>query len=156
MCNDILTPTPTNPIVPAGRRPSITGFSTSSMCLSFSWWCSASPCLLVDEWNEQRKLDRYHVADAKAMLVDLAVDAKRLNTSRIPSLGLTPTALVGKHRTVSGGHNVLRRLADSIVEVGYVYTYSTFFMNNGTYKSLINNGCIQRFPRGRKRNQRLL
>ena len=45
-------------------------------------------------------------------------------------------------------------LADTIVEVGYVYTYSTFFMNNGTYKSLINNGRIQRFPlRSKKKSK---
>ena len=102
----------------------------------------------VSEWNEQRKLDRYHVADAKAMLEDLAVDATRLES-------VSQTILRADSKTARLLDNVERfregilsysTLADSIVDIGYVYSYATFFMNNGTYKSLINNGRIQRFP----------
>ena len=115
----------------------------------------------VDEWNEQRKLDRYHVADAKAMLEDLAVDAKRLEyvSYTIPhahrqvvvhvfgaTLHSNTARLLENIEQFRAGTMSYDALADSIVEVGYVYTYSTFFMNNGTYKSLINNGRIQRFP----------
>lgn len=102
----------------------------------------------VDEWNEQRKLDRYHVADAKAMLEDLAVDAKRLEyvSFTIARADSNTARLLENIEQFRAGTMSYDALADSIVEVGYVYTYSTFFMNNGTYKSLINNGRIQRFP----------
>jgi len=102
----------------------------------------------VDEWNEQRKLDRYHVADAKAMLEDLAVDATRLElvSQTIARAESNTARLLDNIENFREGVLPYSSLADSIVEIGYVYSYATFFMNNGTYKSLINNGRIQRFP----------
>ena len=36
--------------------------------------------------------------------------------------------------------------ADSLVAIGYPYGNLTFFMNDGTYKTLVNNGRLQNFP----------
>ena len=36
--------------------------------------------------------------------------------------------------------------ADSMVNIGFPYSYITFFMNDGTYKTLLNNGRLQNFP----------
>ena len=49
----------------------------------------------VDEWNEQRKLDSVpRRRDAKAILEDLAVDAKGLNTSRIDQGHINTSRLI--------------------------------------------------------------
>ena len=36
--------------------------------------------------------------------------------------------------------------ADSLIDIGYLYGYSTFFMNSATYKSLLGSDRMQEFP----------
>ena len=38
------------------------------------------------------------------------------------------------------------QFADSLVRIGSPYSWRTFFMNDGTYKTLLNNGRLQNFP----------
>lgn len=36
--------------------------------------------------------------------------------------------------------------ADSLIDIGYLYGYGTFFMNSATYKSLLGSDRMQEFP----------
>lgn len=102
----------------------------------------------VDEWNEQRKLDSDHIAETSAILEDLAADAERLEfvSQAIDQGHINTSRLIDNIERHREGLLSYDAFADSIVDIGNVYTEYTFFMNNGTYKSLINNGHILRFP----------
>lgn len=102
----------------------------------------------VDEWNEQRKLDSDHIAETSAILEDLAADAERLEfvSQAIDQGHINTSRLIDNIERHREGLLSYDALSDSIIDIGHVYTEYTFFMNNGTYKSLINNGRILRFP----------
>ena len=104
----------------------------------------------VGEWNEQRKLANDHIAEAKAILKDLSADAQRLEfiAQSIKQGETNASRLIDNIERYRGGLMSYSAFSDSIIDIGHVYTEYTFFINNGTYKSLINNGRILRFPLG--------
>ena len=108
--------------------------------ISVSFWLS--------EWNEQRKLDTYHIEDSHALLEDLQIDLERLENvnNTIIHGKLKASRLLNNIDSFREGNLSYKTFSDSIIAIGYIYTYATFFMNNSTYKSMINNGRILRFP----------
>jgi hypothetical protein len=108
--------------------------------ISVSFWLS--------EWNEDRKRVLYNIEDTFDLLEDLRHDEERLEMIvKQINVGMIKTQRllvnVELHRD-----NILsyRALSDSLVDIGYVYEYGTFFMNNSTYKSLLQNGRLHDFP----------
>jgi len=108
--------------------------------ISVSFWLS--------EWNEDRKRVLYNIEDTFDLLEDLRHDEERLEIIvKQIKVGMMKT-----HRLLVSVElyrdNILnyRALSDSLVDIGYVYEYGTFFMNNSTYKSLLQNGRLHDFP----------
>lgn len=108
--------------------------------ISVSFWLS--------EWNEDRKRVLYNIEDTFDLLEDLRHDEERLEIIvKQIKVGMIKTqrllVSVELYRD-----NILnyRALSDSLVDIGYVYEYGTFFMNNSTYKSLLQNGRLHDFP----------
>ena len=102
----------------------------------------------LNEWSiGQQELD-HQVNDAQDLLQDLESDRGRLAV-------VLSTVVDGKDRTGRLLQNHARFqeggcsydvFADSLVAIGYPYGNLTFFMNDGTYKTLVNNGRLQNFP----------
>ena len=108
--------------------------------ISVSFWLS--------EWNEDRKQVLHNIEDTFDLLEDLRHDEERLEMIvKQIKVGMIKTqrllVSVELYRD-----NILnyRALSDSLVDIGYVYEYGTFFMNNSTYKSLLQNDRLHYFP----------
>ena len=108
--------------------------------ISVSFW--------MNEWNSDRKNDRLHQMDIHALLVDFDHDYQSLNRVHdhilegdAKAMRLLEVIQSQRERTLPYGAFV-----DSLISIGYVYNYSTFFMVGATYKSLVNTGRIQAFP----------
>ena len=108
--------------------------------ISVSFWLS--------EWSQNRKELQHHSKDAIDLLEDLALDSQRLDmVQETIERGKAKTwRLLENHKLLQEGVLVYDQFADSLVAIGYPYGYTTFFMNNATYKSLISNGRLQHFP----------
>ena len=108
--------------------------------ISVSFWLS--------EWNEQRKFANLNIEDAYDLLEDLAQDDERLEFIEDQiDLGLSKAHRLLANTELIRTHNITySALSDSLIDIGYVYVYGTFFINNGSYKSLLQNGRIQSFP----------
>ena len=108
--------------------------------ISVSFWLS--------EWSQNRKELQHHSKDAIDLLEDLALDSQRLDfvQGTIERGKARTWRLLENHKLLQEGALVYDQFADSLVAIGYPYGYSTFFMNNATYKSLISNGRLQHFP----------
>ena len=108
--------------------------------ISVSFWLS--------EWNEDRELLLFNIEDTFDLLEDLRNDEERLEmivTQIDEGMMNTERLLINVelYRDNSINYNVL---SDSLVDIGYVYEYGTFFMNNSTYKSLLQNDRLHYFP----------
>jgi hypothetical protein len=108
--------------------------------VTISFWLS--------EWNEGRKTQELHKEDVVSLLEDLDRDQERLEH-------VYGQAQKGKDRSQRVLNNIMAfregdadytTFTDSLIEIGYLYGYSTFFMNSATYKSLIGSTRIQEFP----------
>ena len=54
--------------------------------------------------------------------------------------------ILQNHTRMTDGDITYTAFVDSMVNIGFPYSYITFFMNDGTYKTLLNNGRLQNFP----------
>lgn len=108
--------------------------------ISVSFW--------MNEWNSDRKNDRLHHIDIHALLVDLDHDYQSLNRIHDHILEGDKKALRLLEVIQSQREQTLpyEAFVDSLISIGYIYNYSTFFMVGSTYKSLVNTGRIQSFP----------
>jgi len=108
--------------------------------ISVSFWLS--------EWNEQRKFANLNIEDAYDLLEDLAQDEERLEFIEDQiDLGLNNAHRLLANIELSRTDNITySALTDSLIDIGYLYVYGTFFINNGSYKSLLQNCRIQSFP----------
>jgi hypothetical protein len=104
--------------------------------------------LWLSEWNEDRKLAEHNIEDTYDLLEDMGHDADRL----AEIYGQTCEGEEKVHRLLRNiesyrdGSINYDTYVDSIISIGYVYVYGTFFMNNASYKTLIQNGRLQLFP----------
>jgi len=108
--------------------------------ITVSFWLS--------EWNEDRKLAIYNVDDAYDLLEDLNHDKERLDQITeqiIQGLDKSSRLVMNIESHRSGAMSYIE-FADTLMEIGYVYEYGTFFMNNATYKSVLQNGRLHNFP----------
>jgi hypothetical protein len=114
--------------------------------ISVSFW--------VNEWSDEREAIRQRTTDASELLDDLNIDGTRIDKV----LGAIQQ---GKHNTsrIMRNHRLMREgvldyaaFADSLYTIGYAYRPATFFMNDGTYKSLINNARLQGFSSEHQRD----
>ena len=108
--------------------------------ISVSFW--------LNEWNSNRENDRLHHMDVQALLVDLEHDSKSLKQVHQHILEGEMNALRLLHviQSQRAQEMTYDAFVDSIIAIDYVYHYSTFFMVEATYKSLVNTGRIQEFP----------
>jgi len=108
--------------------------------ISVSFWLS--------EWNELQNELEHQTKDAIDLIDDLTVDGERLDiVSNAIEVGKNRTSRILKnHLDLQQGLLSYDAFADSLIDIGYAYSFLTFFMVDGTYKSLINNGRLQNFP----------
>jgi len=108
--------------------------------ISVSFW--------FNEWNEHQRELAYQAKDASDLLQDLRSDLSRLErVAGDVEVGLERTGRIAEHcRLFQRGGMTYAHFADSLVQIGSPYSWRTFFMNDGTYKTLLNNGRLQNFP----------
>jgi len=108
--------------------------------ISVSFW--------MNEWNSDRKNNSLHHVDIHALLVDLEHDYQSLNLvyDRILEGDAKAFRLLEVIQNRRAQALPYDAFVDSLISIGYVYNYSTFFMVDATYKSLVNSGRIQSFP----------
>lgn len=108
--------------------------------ISVSFW--------MNEWNSDRKNNSLHHVDIHALLVDLEHDHQSLNLvyDRILEGDAKAFRLLEVIQNRRAQALPYDAFVDSLISIGYVYNYSTFFMVDATYKSLVNSGRIQSFP----------
>ena len=102
----------------------------------------------LNEWSQTRKEVEKHNKDTIDLLEDLALDKERLDfVKRCVDAGMINTGrILDSHLLLQHGELDYRDFVDTLVTIKWPYNSSTFFMNNGTYKSLISSGRIQYFP----------
>ena len=102
----------------------------------------------LNEWSiGQQELD-HQLNDAQDLLQDLESDQGRLAVvlSTVVDGKDRTGRLLQNHARFQEGRCSYDAFADSLVAIGYPYGNLTFFMNDGTYKTLVNNGRLQNFP----------
>ena len=108
--------------------------------ISVSFWLS--------EWNDDRKSALSHIDENMAVIDDLEQDRVKLEYID----GLIKEGCINSNRVISNielfrsGTSDYLCFADSLIEIGFVYSYATFFMNDATYKSLIAKGRMHEYP----------
>ena len=102
----------------------------------------------LSEWSELQNDLQHQVKDAQDLLQDLESDAARLaEVGAAADVGKERTLrILQNHTRMTEGEMTYAAFADSMVNIGFPYSYITFFMNDGTYKTLLNNGRLQNFP----------
>lgn len=128
-----------NPVV-VSRPNYFIEFLVVFLGVTISFWLS--------EWNEGRKTEELHKEDVVSLLEDLARDRLRLEAVYSSAEGGAARTRRVIDATEAFRYDGMgyREFSDSLISIGYLYGYSTFFMNSSTYKSLISSARIQEFP----------
>lgn len=102
----------------------------------------------LNEWNEDRKTAELHKEDVVSLLEDLEKDGERLSVVLEQAIAgeQRSARLIAVTESYRAGDFGYDTFVDSLIGIGYVYGYGTFFMNSATYKSLISSARIQQFP----------
>ena len=102
----------------------------------------------IDEWNRNRLEDIQHIKDINSIIDDLDYDSltiDRVNSSL--EIGDEKTKIIIQLIELKQNNNIsYEEYYESIIDLGFLYSYETFFMTDATYKSLISNGRINMFP----------
>tara|TARA_B110000003_G_C16602734_1_gene516300 strand:- start:750 stop:1520 length:771 start_codon:yes stop_codon:yes gene_type:complete len=108
--------------------------------ISFSFW--------IDEWNKTNTNKVQHLEDLRAVLNDLKNDSIMFNRvqSSLDEGKINTDRLLLHIESYNSGQMTYKSYADSIIDTGFLYGYSTFFMTSATFESLISNGRIILFP----------
>ena len=108
--------------------------------ISFSFW--------IDEWNKNKTNKVQHVEDLKAVLNDLKNDSIMFDRvqSSLDDGKINTDRLLSHIESYNNGQISYNSYADSIIDTGFLYGYSTFFMTSATFESLLSNGRIILFP----------
>ena len=108
--------------------------------ISFSFW--------IDEWNRNRIEKIQRIKDIESILDDLDNDSlmgskvyNSLKNGDVKTKNMLSLIELKNDKKIS-----YKAYTDSIINLGFLYTYQTFFMTDATYKSLISNGRINLFP----------
>lgn len=114
--------------------------------ISVSFW--------VNEWSEEQEAIRQRTTDAFELLDDLHIDGTRIDRvlGAIQQGKVNTSRIMRNHRLMREGVLDYAAFADSLYTIGYAYRPATFFMNDGTYKSLINNARLQGFSSDHQRD----
>jgi hypothetical protein len=108
--------------------------------ISFSFW--------IDEWNKNNTNKIQHVEDLKAVLNDLKNDSIMFNRvqASLDDGKINTDRLLSHIESFNSSIITYESYVDSIIDTGFLYGYSTFFMTSATFESLISNGRIILFP----------
>ncbi|MGA0434416.1 MAG: hypothetical protein ACO3MV_02010 [Flavobacteriales bacterium] len=108
--------------------------------VTISFWLS--------EWNDGRKLEELHKEDVVSLLEDLERDRLRLEAvyESAEKGAARSKRVIEVTESYRYGELGYEAFTDSLISIGYIYGYSTFFMNSATYKSLIGSARMQEFP----------
>ena len=102
----------------------------------------------IDEWNRNRLEDIQHIKDIKSIIDDLEFDSvtiDRVNSSL--EIGDYKSKKIIELIEIKQKNKIsYEEYYKSIIDLGFLYSYETFFMTDATYKSLISNGRINMFP----------
>ena len=102
----------------------------------------------IDEWNRNRLEDIQHIKDINSIIDDLDYDS-------ITIVRVNSALEVGDKKTKEIIELIEKKQQNKInyskyykgiIDLGFLYSYETFFMTDATYKSLISNGRINMFP----------
>tara|TARA_B100000676_G_scaffold152686_1_gene150670 strand:+ start:10834 stop:11676 length:843 start_codon:yes stop_codon:yes gene_type:complete len=102
----------------------------------------------IDEWNRNRLEEIQHIKDIESIIDDLENDSlviDRVNISLDSGKIKTEKLIVLIEDNFNSKLNY-KNYYNKIIDIGYLWTYQTFFMTDATYKSLISNGRINLFP----------
>jgi len=102
----------------------------------------------IDEWNRNRLERIQHIKDIESLVDDLNSDSliiNRVNLS-LDSGRVRSDRLIKLIDSKIQNQINYKQYYQGIINVGYLWTYQTFFMTDATYKSLISNGRINLFP----------
>ena len=102
----------------------------------------------IDEWNRNRLEEIQHIKDIESIIDDLENDSlviDRVNISLDSGKIKTEKLIVLIEENFNSKLNY-KNYYNKIIDIGYLWTYQTFFMTDATYKSLISNGRINLFP----------
>lgn len=111
---------------------------------------------LINEWNSNKNNMTSHKNDLKGLLNDLKNDSLKFYPILIEiEEGKIATQKIVE---VSGAFNSKKidydELVVELIKVGFPYGYSTFFMTDATYKSLLLDNKINSFPQNIQKNIR--
>ena len=102
----------------------------------------------IDEWIRNRLERIQHIKDIESLVDDLNSDSliiNRVNLS-LDSGRVRSDRLIKLIDSKIQNQINYKQYYQGIINVGYLWTYQTFFMTDATYKSLISNGRINLFP----------
>lgn len=102
----------------------------------------------IDEWNRNRLERIQHIKDIESLVDDLTSDSLIINRVNISldSGRVKSDRLIRLIESKDQNKINYSQYYKGIIDVGFVWTYQTFFMTDATYKSLISNGRINLFP----------
>ena len=102
----------------------------------------------LNEWSQDRREMEFHHKDTVDLLADLSVDRERLTfiAQTIEDGDKNMSRILRSHNRLQDGSVTYETFVDTLIAVGDPYGFPSFFMNRGTYKSLIGNGRLQHFP----------
>ena len=102
----------------------------------------------IDEWNRNRLEKIQHIKDIRSIIDDLNNDSLTINrVNEALFVGNQKTHILINLIEMKNEKKIsYKSYYDSIISLGFLYTYQTFFMTDATYKSLISNGRINLFP----------
>ena len=102
----------------------------------------------IDEWNRNRLERIQHIKDIESLVDDLTSDSLIINRVNISldSGRVKSDRLIRLIESKDQNKISYSQYYEGIIDVGFVWTYQTFFMTDATYKSLISNGRINLFP----------
>lgn len=103
----------------------------------------------LSEWNTHRTLKKEHKQDVLDILEDLQQDSIRLSLVQndLSEGWGNVTNVLELSRNFHDMRIDRDRFVDSLSAFGQLYSYSTFFLNEATYKGVLANNRIQLFPR---------
>ena len=110
----------------------------------------------LDGWRHDRQQAKLHEQDVRSLLQDLARDEERLE--QVAAHIDQGEVALGRVLTITNafrtGELDYEGFTSQLMALETPYRYSTFYMNNSTYKSLLSNGRLQLFPEPINKNLR--
>ena len=102
----------------------------------------------LDNWRQGRQQAKLHIEDIRSILEDISRDQQRLEevASHIEAGKVAFSKILRITNAQRRGEIEFKQFASELMKLETPYRYSTFYLNNSTYKSLLTNGRLQLFP----------